>query len=147
MTELARDAGNVVGLHPEGTRNRGADPYTLLPAQPGVGEVVYWAKPIVLPAFILGLGNDLAAQVRSNFDGTGLPITLVFGAPVDMSAFACQPPRRRTYKRVADRLRAAIAELAEQERQIRRREMFPSLEPARVGAPAECGRSRADGQH
>src|SRR5438105_7319954 len=37
----------LVGFHPEGTRNKTDDPYTLLPAQPGVGEVALKARPVV----------------------------------------------------------------------------------------------------
>jgi hypothetical protein len=34
LVELLQKPGNVIGFHPEGTRNNGDDPYHLLPAQP-----------------------------------------------------------------------------------------------------------------
>src|SRR5687768_17089852 len=38
IEELNReDIGTILGIHPEGTRNKGDDPYAFLPAQPGVG--------------------------------------------------------------------------------------------------------------
>jgi 1-acyl-sn-glycerol-3-phosphate acyltransferase len=41
LTELARTGpGNVIGFHPEGTRNKDDDPYSFLRAQPGVGKLI-----------------------------------------------------------------------------------------------------------
>src|SRR5207247_2407339 len=39
MVAILRQPGNVLGMHPEGTRGKGPDPYQFLPAQPGVGKV------------------------------------------------------------------------------------------------------------
>ena len=64
LTELARNGpGNVIGFHPEGTRNKGDDPYSFLRAQPGVGKLIMDAKPQVIPVFIAGLCNSLPRQV------------------------------------------------------------------------------------
>ena len=52
-------------MHPEGTRGKGPDPYEFLPAQPGVGKLALVAQPIVIPAFILGLGNNIVEDIRS----------------------------------------------------------------------------------
>lgn len=125
LSQLARVPGTVVGVHPEGTRNKTDDPYSLLPAQPGIGQLVYEARPVVLPAFVLGLGNDFVRQVHSNFDGTGEPVTLVFGEPLDLREYWNEPPRLRTYMRVAERLRAEIMKLGERERALRSWEGFP----------------------
>jgi 1-acyl-sn-glycerol-3-phosphate acyltransferase len=133
VSELQRP-GTVVGMHPEGTRNKTDDPYTLLPAQPGIGQMVHKARPIVVPVFVLGLGNDLPRQVRGNFNGTGDPITMVFGPPVDLERFFAEPPRLRTYKRIADHLRERLMELGEVEREIRAKAGFPRLHPNRAGA-------------
>ena len=36
LAQLCREgAGNVIGFHPEGTRNKNSDPYTYLRPQPG----------------------------------------------------------------------------------------------------------------
>ena len=40
VVDELRRPGTVVGLHPEGRRSLTDDPYTLLPAQPGLGEIV-----------------------------------------------------------------------------------------------------------
>lgn len=129
LTEFAARRGSVVGVHPEGTRSKTDDPYTLLPAQPGIGEIIRAARPIVLPAFVLGLSNDIVSQVRGNFDGTGEPITMVFGAPLELGELLEAQPRLRTYKRIADRVREAISALGERERQLRIERGFPSKEP------------------
>ena len=57
---------------------RGADPYSYLPAQPGVGKLIKDAAPQVIPVFIAGLGNDLSRQVLGNWTG-GEKIRIHFG--------------------------------------------------------------------
>ena len=130
LSEVIDRPGTVVGVHPEGTRNKTDDPYTLLPAQPGIGQIIRAAKPIVLPAFILGLGNDLPKQVKGNFDGTGEPITIVFGKPLDLDRFYAQPMKLRTYMNVSNHLRDELTRLGAEERAIRAREGFPNKAPA-----------------
>ena len=51
MVDLVRQRGNVLGMHPEGTRGKGDNPYKFLPAQPGVGKLALLAQPMVIPAF------------------------------------------------------------------------------------------------
>jgi 1-acyl-sn-glycerol-3-phosphate acyltransferase len=116
-------------MHPEGTRNKGDDPYTLLTVRPGTGQLVHDAKPVVIPMFILGLTNDFPKQVRSNFDGTGDPITLMIGEPMDLSAHHASPGNLKTYTKISRAVGAAITALGQQERAIRAREGFPDLSP------------------
>jgi len=119
IADAVKRPGTLVGFHPEGTRNKTADPYAVLPANPGIGQIVYAARPIVIPAFILGLGNDLPRQVVGNFTRTGDPVHVVFGPPMDLSAFYAESPRLRTYKKLADHLRDRIATLGHEERRLR----------------------------
>jgi 1-acyl-sn-glycerol-3-phosphate acyltransferase len=124
LDELARllNAGGMfAGLHPEGTRNKGDDPYALLPAQPGVGRVIHGSCATVLPVFINGLGNDLPRQIGSNFDGSGTPIHVVFGEPLGCSELRRQPGSPRIYRAIAERAMEAIRELGAEERAIRAR--------------------------
>jgi 1-acyl-sn-glycerol-3-phosphate acyltransferase len=125
LASVAATPGTIVGMHPEGTRSKTEDPYTLLPAQPGVGQVVHAARPIVVPVFILGLGNDLVKQIKGNFDGSGEPITMVFGEPIDLREQLASPPRLRTFKKISDQLRDEITRLGEQERELRRSQGLP----------------------
>ncbi|MEK6282663.1 MAG: lysophospholipid acyltransferase family protein [Acidobacteriota bacterium] len=116
LTELARKGpGNIIGFHPEGTRNKGNDPYTFLPAQPGVGKLIKDAAPQVIPVFIAGLGNDLPKQVLGNWRG-GEKIRIHFGPQLDLSDYLLKLNRVRTYKEISEFVMQKIAELGEQDR-------------------------------
>jgi 1-acyl-sn-glycerol-3-phosphate acyltransferase len=116
---LLRRGGTFAGLHPEGTRKKDDDPYTFLPAQPGVGKVIHAARVPVIPVFINGLINDLPRQVASNYDGTGQRILVVFGQPIDFGELLERPASLRTYKRVADRTLEVIGALGQEEKRLR----------------------------
>src|SRR5437588_8714090 len=116
LTQLCREgAGNVVGFHPEGTRNKSADPYTYLRPQPGIGKLIKDARPQVVPVFIAGLGNDLARQVTGNWRG-GEAVRVPFGPRIDFSEFQDRRDSVRTYKEIADFVMQKIAALGEQDR-------------------------------
>jgi 1-acyl-sn-glycerol-3-phosphate acyltransferase len=122
VVNFLADPGAVVGLHPEGTRGKGPDPYEMLPAQPGIGQIALQAKPIVIPIFINGLSNDIVKDVRANFDKQvrrERPVIVVFGQPVDYADLASQKPRPALYKKAADRFREAILALGPRERELR----------------------------
>lgn len=119
LADLLREPGTLVGIHPEGRRNKDPDPYALLPAQPGVGQIVYDARPLVLPVFLRGLTNDFLGQTWQNVRHQGEPLTIVFGKPLEVGNLLEGPPHLRTYKAIADRVRGAIAELGERERGFR----------------------------
>src|SRR4051794_27865050 len=83
LVQLCRTGkGHVIGFHPEGKRNLSEDPHHLLPAQPGVGKVIYESKPQVVPVFVAGLGNDLPKQILGNWRG-GEPVRICFGKSID----------------------------------------------------------------
>jgi len=106
---------HVIGFHPEGKRNFDPDPYSFLPAQPGIGKVIYAARPQVIPVFIAGLGNDLPKQIMGNWRG-GEKVRIWFGEPIDLVDFYDHGDRIRTHKEIADHLMVKIAELAENDR-------------------------------
>lgn len=118
-SRLLRQGGVFVGLHPEGQRNPGEDPYELLPARFGVGKIIQDSHAMVIPAFVHGLGNDLPKQVRGNFDGTGPDVNLVFGAPIDFSELAAGPRTQKTQVAIAERCLDAVRELGHEEKRIR----------------------------
>ena len=109
---------NVIGFHPEGKRNLDGGTYDLLPAQPGIGKVIYSSKPQVIPVFIAGLGNDLPKQILSNWTG-GPEIRIWFGEPVDLTNFYAKGDRLRTHKEIGDHLMTKIAELGEKDKRER----------------------------
>jgi 1-acyl-sn-glycerol-3-phosphate acyltransferase len=122
VVAMLREPGGVVGIHPEGTRGKGPDPYEMMPAQPGIGQIALQAAPIVIPVFIQGLSNDLVSDVRANFQSTvrrERPVVIVFGSPIDYSDLLAQKPRPTLYKKTSDLFRQKILELAPRERELR----------------------------
>ncbi|MGH9903696.1 MAG: lysophospholipid acyltransferase family protein, partial [Pyrinomonadaceae bacterium] len=118
LVDLCRNGrGHVVGFHPEGTRNKGDDPYTYLRPQPGVGKLIKDAAPQVIPVFVAGLSNDLPRQVMRNWRGR-VPIRVHFGPPLDFSEYLTKRDHVRTYKEIADFVMTKIAELGEQDRAL-----------------------------
>jgi 1-acyl-sn-glycerol-3-phosphate acyltransferase len=113
--------GVVVGFHPEGTRGKSEDPYSLMPAQPGVGRLISRAHPITVPVFINGLRNDFATQMVSNFraEQHRRPVIAVFGAPIDFGHLLQERPRPALYKQLAGRVMDELRALGERERELR----------------------------
>ena len=116
LVQLCRSGnGHIIGFHPEGTRNLEGGPYDFLPAQPGIGKVIYAARPQVIPVFIAGLGNDLPKQILGNWKG-GEKVRIWFGEKVDLSEFYAKTDRLRTHKEISDRLMEKIRELGDRDR-------------------------------
>ena len=107
--------GNIIGFHPEGRRNLKGGTYDFLPAQPGIGKIIYSAHPQVIPVFIAGLGNDLPKQILGNWKG-GPKVRIWFGEPVDLSQYYEKSDRLRTHKEIGDHLMIKIAELGQMDR-------------------------------
>ncbi len=114
LIEKLRAPRQLIGFHPEGKRNPGDDPYALLPAQPGAGELALKARPVIIPAFVNGLSNSLPSEFWANILRRR-PVIAVFGAPVDVSDFPAET-RLSHHKRCADRLAQHIAALGEEEK-------------------------------
>ncbi|MBM4344539.1 MAG: 1-acyl-sn-glycerol-3-phosphate acyltransferase [Deltaproteobacteria bacterium] len=77
--------GVVIGIHPEGTRGKGRDPYTYLPVKPGLGMLVAEVDPEVriLPVFIAGMSSSFQREFGRNLRPKGQrgePIRVRFGA-------------------------------------------------------------------
>jgi 1-acyl-sn-glycerol-3-phosphate acyltransferase len=122
MVEIVRAPGNVLGMHPEGTRGKGPDPYEFLPAQPGVGKLALVGRPVVIPAFIHGLGNNVVEDVAWNFGKEARrnhAVITVFGPPVDFSDLLVEKPRPTLYKKCADRFMQAVGALRPREKELR----------------------------
>jgi 1-acyl-sn-glycerol-3-phosphate acyltransferase len=110
--------GTIMGFHPEGTRNKGDDPYSMLPAQSGVGKVAIDAKRAhVVPAFIYGLSNELPEEWRRNWTAhDSHTIDVVFGPEVPLEDLRSSKARAASLKKAAARCHEAIGALAEQHR-------------------------------
>jgi len=119
LTELCRNgAGNVIGFHPEGKRNRSTDPYSFLPPQPGIGKLIKDANPQVIPVFIAGLGNSLPRQIARNWTRKEV-IRIHFGPMIDFSDYLKKPDRARTYVEISRSVMDKIEELAKEDRELR----------------------------
>ncbi len=120
IVSLLERPGTVIGMHPEGTRGKGSDPYELLPAKPGVGQMALRSKATVLPIWVSGMRNDFAKQVVSNFqtgNGKGKPVRITFGSPVDLEDFADKDHSERDVQQgAADRIMERIAAIGQSER-------------------------------
>lgn len=134
LAHLCREgAGNVIGFHPEGTRNKSEDPYSYLRPQPGVGRLIKEAQPVVVPVFIAGLGNRLGRQVLGNWRG-GETVRVRFGQQLELADFYTRRESLRTYKEIAEFVMTKIAALGEEDHAARSLEakQTPSLaSPAR----------------
>lgn len=122
LDELADLLGRgdvLCGLHPEGTRNRGEDPYRLLPARSGVGRVIHRSRARVIPVFVNGLVNDVLTQIRDNFRPSGTPVLVVYGEPVDFGDLRSREPSAAVYRAISERCLDAIRALGEEERALR----------------------------
>jgi 1-acyl-sn-glycerol-3-phosphate acyltransferase len=122
MVEILRGPGNVLGMHPEGTRGKGPDPYEFLPAQPGVGKLALVAQPVIIPAFCHGLGNNFLRDITFNFRRGARrdnAVIAVFGPPIDYSDLLAEKPRPALYKKCADRLMLAVKGRIARERELR----------------------------
>jgi len=118
LTELCeRGAGNIIGFHPEGKRNKSDDPYSFLPPQPGIGKLIKDAEPQVIPVFIAGLCNDLPKQIARNWNREEV-IRIHFGEPIDFSDYQTKPDRARTYIEISKLVMAKIAALGEEDKKI-----------------------------
>jgi 1-acyl-sn-glycerol-3-phosphate acyltransferase len=96
-----RNTRSGVGLHPEGRRNQGDDPYKLLSAQAGVGRVILESKAPVIPVFINGLSNDFLGQLKRNFRRTDDHMTVVFGEPIDFGELLDLPSEYKNHRKVS----------------------------------------------
>ena len=119
LAALLKQGGLFAGLHPEGARKLDDDPYSFLPAQPGVGRVIQKAEAIVIPVFIQGLSNNIKEQVIGNFNGKGKPIHLVFGAPMQFGDLLEKKPSPKLHREISEKCMAAIADLAQQDKAVR----------------------------
>jgi 1-acyl-sn-glycerol-3-phosphate acyltransferase len=139
LVQLCRTGpGNVIGFHPEGTRNKDSDPYTFLRAQPGIGKLIKEASPQVIPVFIAGLGNHLPKQILGNWTG-GEKIRLHFGAPLDLARFYAMKDHVRTYKEIGEYVMSNIALLGEVDRR-----MYGSNSQAAITSSRESSISKAE---
>lgn len=122
IIDILKQPGVVMGINPEGTRNKSDDPYTLLPFKPGIGRFMHTASPMVIPIFSNGLTNrfsDLFRHSKHPNSRQNHPIIVVFGKPIDYSEYLTETPRVTLYKKIANHVRDEITVCGERERYLR----------------------------
>jgi 1-acyl-sn-glycerol-3-phosphate acyltransferase len=122
--------GTVVGIHPEGTRNKNPDPYTYLSAKPGAGELALLdSDVVVIPVFVLGLSNAIHREFASNVlrpDET--PIDIVFGERLRFDDLLADSSQFVAMTRATERCMDGIRALGSVQKQIAdaRTELVPA---------------------
>lgn len=126
--------GQLIGYHPEGTRNRDPDPWSYLRVHSGIGRLLLAARPEVVPVFVAGLEGGFTSILKRRVRG-GEPIRLWFGAPLDYRVFVDQATMDATPRRLSEFVMAAIRELGERDRA----RMTPEPAPARLSGARTAG--------
>lgn len=100
---------NIVIVFPEGTRTRTGE---IGPGKPGVGKLIYDARPTVIPVHMTGTGEVLGVGRR--IPNVFKSIEINIGTPMDLSDLLAQPlPEERKeqlsrYAEISDRVIEAI---------------------------------------
>ena len=105
----------VLGMHPEGARNKNADPYSFLKAKPGIGEILMQvtSNVIVIPVFIYMREEDSASnQYGSINKGLHPKFSVSFGPSIDFDDYRSKNKNLKLYLEVSNYCMAAIKELA-----------------------------------
>jgi 1-acyl-sn-glycerol-3-phosphate acyltransferase len=121
MVDMLRDPQNMIGFHPEGTRNQGPDPYELLPAKPGCGELIYRSNPNVVPVFLQGF-KSVGQMFKRNLGNSNQRkplVHMVMGEPMDFSEALKLEASKKTYLHISRKVMEMIVELSQREREIR----------------------------
>lgn len=124
LINLLRNPENMVGYHPEGTRNLGPDPYEFLSAKPGCGEIIYRTNPNVIPVFLEGFPDNPAHMLRcsSYRKNPRRPyVHMVMGEPIDFSEELAMEENKKTYLTIAQKAMRHIARLSKDEITIRKK--------------------------
>jgi 1-acyl-sn-glycerol-3-phosphate acyltransferase len=123
MVEEISRPGTIMGMHPEGTRNKGDDPYSFLPPRAGTGRIIRRAPGItVVPVFVHGLTNNAWKELWLNWTRPSRHlIDIVYGESIDFTDLLALPDEHETHVLIVKRCMERIASLAERHRKLRTR--------------------------
>lgn len=113
MAAELRRPGTMIGLHPEGRRNKDPDPYTFLPPQPGVGHLAMQVEGLlILPVFVKGMSNKALRETRWNWlSPREKPIDIRFGPPVEYADLVDPSDPQGSARAIAARVMESVAVL------------------------------------
>lgn len=126
LSDLLRRGRTAIFIHPEGGRNKGTDPYSLMAAKPGLGKIIHSTRCDVFPVFLQGFPREPGAFIKANLRRGQPLVHAVMGEPLDFTAERALPPSPEAYREIGRRLMEAIAELSKEELEIRARRSIPS---------------------
>jgi 1-acyl-sn-glycerol-3-phosphate acyltransferase len=118
VAELERP-GQQLGIHPEGTRGKGDDPYTFLRPQPGVGTILSRSHhTVVVPVFVTGLTNSMGTELRRSWSKRRAdhPVDVVFGPVMEFDDLRSKGDRLSVQMEMTHRVMDGIAQAAEHHR-------------------------------
>jgi 1-acyl-sn-glycerol-3-phosphate acyltransferase len=104
ITELAKE--HLVIIYPEGTRSPDG---TLGRGKSAIGKIVFDSRATVVPAAIFNTQYCLPKGSRK--PRFFLPLSVVFGKPLNLSKYLQMPDCKETSKAITDEIMRAIAEL------------------------------------
>jgi 1-acyl-sn-glycerol-3-phosphate acyltransferase len=122
LRDLLLERRVTVLIHPEGGRNKGDDPYSLLPARPGLGRIIHESRATVVPIFLHGFPNSFgryASVAAARLRGAPPPVQAVMGEPIDFSRELATPGSPTLFHGMAQRITAEISALMPEERALR----------------------------
>lgn len=97
-------AGEALLIFPEGTRSEDGE---LQRGKSGFGRLVHMSQAPVYPVYIHGSHAAFPKHGRKK----RVPITVIFGAPVDLSDLQAQGDEKRVLREISERTMTAIAQL------------------------------------
>jgi 1-acyl-sn-glycerol-3-phosphate acyltransferase len=125
MKRIAYYARNYpVMLFPEGTRSKTGK---LLRGRAGVGWIAYSARTTVIPTLVIN--TELYPTSRRGNRWFGVPYTVVYGEPLDLTSYYDRPESKETSQAISDEIMRAIATLREKYKDL-------SVNPPLLGDPS-----------
>lgn len=113
MNRIIKMLPNVTMINfPEGTRSRTGK---LGKGRPGVGKIIYDAKPTVIPVRVIGM--DKILPIGSYIPRIFKRIEVYCGKPLDFSDLYPLPDNKETWMKIVDRVMNAIENLGQESKE------------------------------
>lgn len=113
---LAWSPRAVVAMHPEGTRNKGDDPYSFLLPKAGIGRIALTARAPIVPSFVNGLPRSFGKLIEERLTPGVEPVRVFLGPPVPLDDLYDHAEDREAHREAAVRTMTAIAALGDRDR-------------------------------
>ena len=110
----------LIGIHPEGTRNKTDDPFTFLRLHAGAGRIALAAENAVIqPIFVLGLSSQMRSEIYKNwFAPKAWPVHVWFGEPVDLQDLREKEDSPQVHMEATRRIMDHVESLAQQHKAL-----------------------------